>query len=98
MAVVKMLLRAGLRQRWRSWLASACLVALVGGLVLAGVATARSTETAFPRYLSAHGYDAFFYSSGAVPRVAALPEVASATLVRHTPAARHFVTAPAPST
>ncbi len=82
MAVVRMLLRAGLRQRRRSWLASACLVALVGGLVLAGVATARSTETAFPRYLSAHGYDAFFYSSGAVPRVAALPEVASATLVQ----------------
>ena len=82
MAVVTLLLRAGLRQRWRSWLASAFLVALVGGLVLAGVATARATETAFPRYLSAHGYDAFFYSSGVLPRVATLPDVASATLVQ----------------
>jgi FtsX-like permease family len=81
-AVVTMLLRAGVRQRWRSWLASAFLVALVGGLVLAGVATARATETAFPRYLSAHGYDAFFYSAGVRPGVAALPDVASATLVR----------------
>jgi hypothetical protein len=81
-AVVTLLLRAGLRQRWRSWLASAFLVALVGGLVLAGVATARATETAFPRYLSAHGYDAFFYSSGVLPRVATLPDVASATLVQ----------------
>jgi predicted lysophospholipase L1 biosynthesis ABC-type transport system permease subunit len=61
---VTMLLRAGVRLRWRSWLASAFLVALVGGLVLGGVANVRATETAFPRYLSAHGYDAFFYSSG----------------------------------
>jgi hypothetical protein len=34
---------------------------------------------AFPRFEEVHGYDAFFYSAGAVPQVASLPEVASVT-------------------
>ena len=76
-AVVLMLLRGELRSRWRAWLAGALLVALVSGLVLAGVATARRTATAFPRFEAAHGFDAFFYSAGPAPRAAALPMVTS---------------------
>jgi ABC-type lipoprotein release transport system permease subunit len=73
------MLRAGARQRWRSWLALALLSAVVIGLVLAGAATARRTATAFPRFEAAHGYDAFFYSAGPVPRVTSLQDVTSVT-------------------
>jgi ABC-type lipoprotein release transport system permease subunit len=79
---LRLMLQAGARQRWRSWLALTLLTAIVVGLVLAGAATARRTATAFPRFEAAHGYDAFFYSAGALPRVASLPGVASATRVR----------------
>ncbi len=79
MPFLRLMLRAGARYRWRSWLALTLLTAVVVGLVLAGAATARRTATAFPRFEAAHGYDAFFYSADPVPRVASLPEVASVT-------------------
>lgn len=79
MPFLRLMLQAGARHRWRSWLALTLLTAVVVGLVLAGAATARRTATAFPRFEAVHGYDAFFYSAGAVPRVASLPEVASVT-------------------
>ena len=79
MPFLRLMLRAGARHRWRSWLALTLLTAVVVGLVLAGAATARRTATAFPRFEAAHGYDAFFYSVDPVPRVASLPEVASVT-------------------
>ena len=63
LAAVLLLLRARFRHRWRSWLALSLLIALVSGLVLAGVVAARRTATAFPRYLAAHGYDSFVLSS-----------------------------------
>ncbi len=81
-AVVMMLLHGEFRHRWRSWVAGALLVGLVSGLVLAGVATARRTATAFPRYEAAHGFDAFFYSAAPVPRAVELPEVTSAVEVQ----------------
>ena len=81
MSFLRMMLKAGARHRWRSWLALTLLTAVVVGLVLAGAATARRTATAFPRFEAAHGYDAFFYSVQAVPRAASLPEVASVTRV-----------------
>ena len=79
MSFLRLMLQTGARHRWRSWLALTLLTAVVVGLVLAGAATARRTATAFPRFEAAHGYDAFFYSAGPVPRVASLPEVASVT-------------------
>ncbi|HXN63449.1 MAG TPA: FtsX-like permease family protein [Acidimicrobiales bacterium] len=82
MALLRLMLQSGARNRWRSWLALTLLTAVVVGLVLAGAATARRTATAFPRFEAAHGYDAFFYSVGPVPRVASLPEVASVTRLR----------------
>jgi ABC-type lipoprotein release transport system permease subunit len=48
---VLMRLRAELRSSWRSWAGLVVLVGVVGALVLAAVAGARRTETAFPRAL-----------------------------------------------
>ena len=67
MAVAWFLLRAMFRQRWRSWLLLCLLVALVSGLVLAGVSAGRRTATAFPRFLAAHGYDAFMLTRSPDP-------------------------------
>ena len=79
MAVAWFLLRATFRQRWRSWLLLCLLIALVSGLVLAGVAAGRRTATAFPRFLAAHGYDAFMLAEAPIPKVASLPGAASVT-------------------
>ena len=81
MGVVTMLLRGEFRHRWRAWVAGAVLVALVSGLVLAGVATARRTATAFPRYREAHGFDSFFYAVNTAPKAIALPVVTSSVLI-----------------
>ena len=81
MAVVRLLFRAELRQRWRSWLLLALLVALVGGLVLAGIAAGRRTAAAFPAYLHAHGFDIIVYGTTPLPTLARLPDVASVTTV-----------------
>ncbi len=71
--------RAELRARWRSWLAMALLISVVGGFVLFATAAGRRTEDAFPGFVAAHGYDAIVYASRPAPEVAHLPGVASAT-------------------
>ncbi len=77
MSLPGMMLRTGLRHRWKSWLALSLLIALAVGLVLAGAQTARRTATAFPQYESAHGYDLFAYAVNPISNVAALPGVAA---------------------
>ena len=47
MAGVWLVVRAGLRARWRSWLALAVVAGLAGGLVTAVAAGARRTDTAY---------------------------------------------------
>ena len=74
-----LVLRSGLRRRWRSWLAVALLISVVGGLVLAAAAAGRRTENAFPRFVAAHGFDSIVYATRPVSAVARLPGVASAT-------------------
>jgi hypothetical protein len=81
LAVVGLLFRAELRQRWRSWLLLALLVALVGGLVLTGIAAGRRTAAAFPAYLHVHGFDVIVYSPTPQPTLSRLPDVASVTTV-----------------
>ena len=83
-----MLLRATFRHRWKSWLLLGLLVSLVSGLVFAAAVAGRRTASAFPRYEAAHGYDAFLYSTVLLPKLAALPEVRSSTLVRIVAAGR----------
>ncbi len=76
-----MAFRAKLRHRWRSWLAIAILISIVGGLVLAASAAGRRTQAAFPQFVTAHGFDADVYTTQPVAKVAKLPGVASATEV-----------------
>jgi hypothetical protein len=52
MRAVGMVLRARLRQHWKPWLALAMLAALVGGLVMAAAATAKTTAAAFPGFVA----------------------------------------------
>jgi ABC-type lipoprotein release transport system permease subunit len=74
-----MVFRAELRRRWRSWLALAFLVAIVGGVVLAATAAGNRTGTAFPSFVRAHGYDAVVASETPLPQLARWPEVVSST-------------------
>jgi len=81
MRAVVMVLRGRLRQYWKSWLALSALVAVTGGFVLATTVTARRTAAAFPQFVPAHGYDVIVYSGRPLPRLAQLPQVASAVSV-----------------
>jgi hypothetical protein len=82
MGTVWLVVRAELRHRWRSWLALAVLVAVVGGLVLAAAAAGRRTASAFPRYATVYGFDSFVYAGQPVPKLPRLPEVTSAVELR----------------
>jgi len=73
---------AELRRRWRSWLALALLVAMVGGLVLAAAAAGRRTSSAFPGFVARYGFDAAVYTLAATPRIAALPDVTESVTVQ----------------
>lgn len=79
MRAVRMVFRAELRRRWRSWLVLSVLVGLVSGLVLAASAAGRRTDDAFPSFVKAHGFDALVYAVKPSPELAKLPEVASVT-------------------
>jgi hypothetical protein len=78
---VSLLLRARLR-RWRGWLALCLLAGLLSGLVLAAASAGHRTATAFPQFVAAHGYDGFVITATPMPKLAELPGVASATLMR----------------
>jgi hypothetical protein len=79
LGAVGLAFRAEVRRRWRSWTAIAVLISVVGGLVLAAAAAGRRTESAFPRFVSAHGFDVVIYANRPVPKIATLRQVASAT-------------------
>ena len=81
MGAVRLVFGTEFRRRWRSWLILVVLIAVVAGLVLAAAAAGRRTATAFPRFVAAHGYDAYIYNNTPVPELARLPEVASVTTV-----------------
>jgi hypothetical protein len=84
MGAVWLRLRAELRQQWRTWLALAVLLGLIGGIALTAAAGARRTDTAYPRLLrrsdaadllvtpARSGFHGYFRA------VARLPEVAAA--------------------
>ena len=82
MEAVALVLRVRLRQHWRSWLALAALVALVGGFVMAAAVTARRTAAAFPGFVARHGYDAIVYSGHPLPGLARITQVALVTPIR----------------
>ena len=70
---------AEFRRRWRSWLILAALIALVGGLVIAAADAGRRTATAFPRFVSAYGYDVAAFNPQSGPALLRFPEIALAT-------------------
>ena len=74
-----LIFRAELRRRWRSWLALAVLIAVVGGVVMASAAAGRRTASAFPTFAQTHGYDFDVFTSGPTPELARYPAVASIT-------------------
>ena len=79
MEAVWLAFRAELRRRWRSWLAIAVLVAVIGGVVLATAAAGRRTESTFPGFVAAHGFDAIVFANQPVSQVARLSGVTAAT-------------------
>ncbi len=79
MDAVWLAFRVELRRRWRSWLVIALLVSIVGGFVLAAAAAGRRTESAFPRFVTAHGFDVVVYANEPQPGIAKLPGVAFVT-------------------
>ncbi len=79
MAVIAMLFRSELRRRWRSWLMVCLLIAVVSGLVLAGVAAGRRTAAAYPQFVKTYGYDAATFSPDPLPGLRSLPDVISTT-------------------
>jgi len=81
LGAIRLAFRAELRGRWRSWLAIAILISVVGGLVLGAAAAGRRTEAAFPGLVAAHGFDADEYSNNPLPTLARLPLVTAATEV-----------------
>ena len=69
MGALRLLFRAEFRRRWRSWLALATLIAVVSGVVLAAAAAGRRTESAFPRFVAAYGFNAGVYSMRPAPKL-----------------------------
>ncbi len=79
MEAVWLAFRVELRRRWRSWLAIAVLISVVGGFALAAAAAGRRTESAFPRFVAAHGFDVVVYANEPLPSITKLPGVAFVT-------------------
>ena len=79
MDALRLIFRAELRRRWRSWLALAILIAVVGGVVMASAAAGRRTATAFPSFVRSHGYDFVVFNGSPLPQLARYPTVATVT-------------------
>jgi ABC-type lipoprotein release transport system permease subunit len=77
MAALWLVVRADLRQRWRSLAVLTLLVALAGGVVLTALAGARRTDSALPRLLESTRHEDvnLEISPDWFAAVAALPEV-----------------------
>ena len=78
--VVGVVVWSQFRTRWRSWLAVVILISVVGGVVLAAVAAGRRTESAFPGFVRAHGFDADVFSTAPIgQKISQLPGVRAVT-------------------
>jgi hypothetical protein len=77
------ILAARSRRYWQAWLVLTLLVTLGTGLVLAAVTAGRRADSAFPRFVAAHGFDGVVYASSPLP-LTRLPDVAQAVEI-HAP-------------
>ena len=82
MRAVWLVLVAGFRRQWRSWVLLGLLIAVVSGFVLASTAAGRRTDSAFPRYLASHGYDAIVFTVQPLPKLGPQDGVAQVTPVQ----------------
>jgi ABC-type lipoprotein release transport system permease subunit len=82
MRAVWLVLVAGFRRQWRSWVLLGLLVAVASGFVLASTAAGQRTDSAFPRYVASHGYDAIVYTVKPLPTLGRNPGVAQVTPVQ----------------
>jgi ABC-type lipoprotein release transport system permease subunit len=88
MSAILMRLRAETRTRWRSFLVLTLVVGVTGGVVLAAVAGARRTDSAYPRFIAwAHPADSGLFLGGGFGQepidpdaVRRLPEVRSTAI------------------
>ena len=82
MRAVWLVLVAGFRRQWRSWVLLGVLIVVASGFVLVSTAAGQRTDAAFPRYLTSHGYDAIGYTVKppllAANALAAVPAVSAA--------------------
>lgn len=82
MAAAWLRLRAGARTRWRAWAALAVLVGMAGGVVIASLAGAARTESAYDRFLTWSNASDLALFNAANPldfdQIRKLPEVAEA--------------------
>jgi len=74
---IVVILAARSRRHLRGWLVLVLLVAIGTGLVLAAVTAGRRADSAFPRFVASHGYDAIVYSGQPLP-LTRFPSVTSA--------------------
>ncbi|MGD0441493.1 MAG: FtsX-like permease family protein [Acidimicrobiales bacterium] len=82
LGAVRLAFSCELRRRWRAWLAIAILISVAGGIVLAATAAGRRTESAFPDFVAAHGFDADVYAVRPLSTLAKLPGVTSVAEIR----------------
>src|SRR5580765_7509172 len=82
MRAVWLVLVAGFRRQWRSWVLLGLLIAVASGFVLASTAAGRRTDSAFPRYLASHGYDAIVFTVQPLPKLGPQDGVAQVTPVQ----------------
>lgn len=79
MGTVRYRFRNEARRRWRGWLARGVLYGLLAGAVLAAVAGARRTDSAYDRFLAAQdAYDVLLPNTGEQGLAALDPEVVAA--------------------
>ena len=81
MRAIWVILAARSRRHWQAWLVLTLLVTLCTGIVLAAVTAGRRADSAFPRFVAAHGFDGVVYASSPLP-LSKLPEVAQAVEVQ----------------
>jgi FtsX-like permease family len=82
MGAILLVLTARGRRYWRSWLLLGLVVAIGTGFVLAAVTAGRRADSAFPRFVASHGYDAIVYSGQPLPKLGTMREVSQVTAIR----------------
>src|SRR4029077_11079294 len=82
MRAVWLVLVAGFRRQWRSWVLLGLLIAVVSGFVLASTPAGRPPASASPRSLASHGYAAIVFTVQPLPKLGPQDGVGQVTPVQ----------------